>query len=141
MLLKPQLRTQEGACVRMLQLAYAGCNSRTQAESHFGHLIFQKQIFAHLKGYIFHFNTISYWALKWPSAYTCGREPMHAYIARVSEAQERQVSCNNGRGLERILHHLGAIPNPIFSTLKILTWYIFKTQKSHGKNLRFTKKQ
>ena len=26
----------------------------------------------------------------------------------------------------------GAIPKPIFSTVKSLTWYIFERQKSHG---------
>ena len=68
MLLKPQQCTQEYAYVCMLQFVYTGCDSCTQAEGHFGHLILQKQIFAHLKGYIFYFNTpqvnlISYWVL------------------------------------------------------------------------------
>ena len=52
---------------------YAGHDSRTQGKSYFGHLIFQKYICAHLKCYIFHFNTpqinfISNWALNWPWA-------------------------------------------------------------------------
>ena len=69
MLLKPQLRVQEYACVRMLWPAYVGCYPCTWVEDHFGHY-FQKQIFMHLKSYIFHFNTPQFnlifdWALNW----------------------------------------------------------------------------
>ena len=32
--------------------------------------------------------------------------------------------------MERILHRLGAAPNPIFSTIESLTYYIFKTHKN-----------
>ena len=64
-------------CVRknvpVYMSVYAGHDSRTQGKSYFGHLIFQKYICAHLKCYIFHFNTsqinfISNWALNWPWA-------------------------------------------------------------------------
>ena len=47
---------QEYAYVRMLWPTYAGCYPRTWAKGHFG-LLFPKKVFAHLKSYIFHFNT------------------------------------------------------------------------------------
>ena len=54
----------------MLWPMYVGCYPCTWAEGDFG-FYFQKQIFAHLKSYIFHFNTsqvnlISDWALNQP---------------------------------------------------------------------------
>jgi len=33
----------------------------------------------------------------------------------------------------------GSFQTPFFHTIKSLTWHIFKTQKSHGKRLRFTR--
>ena len=67
----------------MLWPTYVGRCPCTWTEGHFG-LFFQKYIFLHLKGYIFHFNTpqvnlISDWALNWPWAlgfkHHWGREP------------------------------------------------------------------
>ena len=68
----------------------------------------------------------------WVMAYVCAHVHRHivAYTVKVSEAYEKQVFCNNGWGLERIPHRLGADPNPIFSTIKSLTWYIFKTHRN-----------
>ena len=68
----------------------------------------------------------------------CIRGLNHAYAgtflrtqpSRVSEAWKMQVFCNNGWDLEWILHRLGAVLNPIFSTIKSLTRYIFKTHRN-----------
>ena len=54
-----------------------------------------------------------------------------SYVARVSEAYEKQVFYNNGWELEWIPHCLEVVPNLIFSTIKSLTWYIFKTHRNH----------
>ena len=57
----------------MLWPVYVGHDPRTQAEGHFGHFISKNIFFAHLKCYIFYFNTpqinlIFDWALNWPWA-------------------------------------------------------------------------
>ena len=78
MLLKPQLRMQKCAYIRMLWPTYVGCCPCTWAEGHFGHFISKNRFFfSHLKGYIFHFNTsqvnlISDQALNWPQALEFG---------------------------------------------------------------------
>ena len=57
----------------MQWLTCTSCDPRTQAEGLLWSNYFQKNSFAYLKGYIFHFNTpqvnlISSWALNWPLA-------------------------------------------------------------------------
>ena len=72
LLLKPQLRTQEWAYICMLWPTYTDRYSRIELRDTLN-IYFQKQIFAHLKIYIFHFNTsqvnlISNQALNQPQA-------------------------------------------------------------------------
>ena len=72
LLLKPQLRTQEWAYICMLWPTYTDRYSRIEPRDTLN-IYFQKQIFSHLKNYIFHFNTsqvnlISNQALNWSQA-------------------------------------------------------------------------
>lgn len=80
----------------------------------------------------------------WAAAYVCG--PKHAYIGtflRIQLGFQKHGKFKFSTIIAEVWNEFHIVWNrskPIFSTIKSLTWYIFKTHRNPtGKNLRFTR--